>query len=348
MGGFITEQERIVSVKESVAFPEECPGPELCADCPLHLEGELGICPGCTEEYLNKCLKRICHANCAFCSGGKRAVAPGCCGRVAVLSKRARDVIRRLFQYPIQLHDQQPIQINSTMIPLIHSTAGWNIPQHFPEIDAWIVPIHKISGIHGSLPSRDFKDYFGLSGQQKLILSTCAPDDFQEHLWLQGEKVRYSEMGFDYWLPAHFSIYDRDARLYHFLSAKRQQINATRTGSQFAWFRLGESISSDFLAPVKTAKNILISTGQMYADSSREILSAEVLQADHLFDPDAVLFFIGGARRVPLPLKHKYHYTESNWLIKGLMGRFANGERNDKMTRKEVLIENLKGALANG
>jgi hypothetical protein len=152
---------------------------------------------------------------------------------------------------------------------MIHSIKKYKIPEKFPGIDAWVTPIHKVAGKSGKFHSQDLKDYLGIPDDRKLILSTCAPDDYQEMLWKEVKQIDYKKYNIDYWFPGHFSVYDNDSKLYQFASAKRQQAHAVLSGSQFVWFRLGENIPEEFLEPIRNATSVLISTGQMYSKHNK-------------------------------------------------------------------------------
>lgn len=90
------------------------------------------------------------------------------------------------------------------------------------------------------------------------------------------EKISIKILGIDYWFPGHFSIYDNDSKIYQFMNAKRQQLHALNTQSQFVWFRLGENIPLKFLKPIQNSGSVLISTGQIYSKKNKEILQIEI------------------------------------------------------------------------
>jgi len=219
------------------------------------------------------------------------------------------------------------------------------IPEQFPQIDAWATPIHKVATRKGEFRSCDLKDYLGLPGDRKLILSTCAPDDFQEMLWARGPDLAYRDHGIDYWFPAHFSIYDDDSKLYQFLSAKRQQIHAVWTQSQFVWFRLGANIPVEFLQPIRRAGAVLISTQQMFSRRSREIVSREARIADEWFLPETAFFQIGDACQLPFSENRSWYQINSRWLLLGLKGRDLDNRPATEMSRRDLLMRNLKGAF---
>ncbi|HEX9901434.1 MAG TPA: hypothetical protein VGB72_01085 [Acidobacteriota bacterium] len=253
--------------------------------------------------------------------------------------------MKKILSCPIKQYFPEPLKIENRFIPVIHSISKLNIPEKFPEIDTWAVPIHKVMNLSGAFRSADLKDYLGLPADRKLILSTCAPDSYQEILWEKGADLDYKKYHIDYWFPAHFSIYDNDSKLYQFISAKRQQLHAALTESQFVWFRLGENIPLDYFAPIKKAPSVLISTGQMYSPENREILNEEFKSADRWFPKSTSFFIIGGTTWLSVPSKRSCFDISSNWLIRGIKGRNLNGNKVENRSKRDVLISNLKDAL---
>jgi len=223
----------------------------------------------------------------------------------------------------------------------------YGIPEQFPEIDAWAVPIHKVASREGKFRSADLKGYLGLPPDRKLILSTCAPDDYQEMLWEKGPQMDYKGHGIDYWFPAHFSIYDDDSKLYQFLNAKRQQLHAIWSESQFVWFRLGEHIPKEFLTPIHSAPSVLISTSQMDFKRNRFLLHKEVRIADRWFPPESAFFVVGGTKDLPIDSERKCFEINSTWLMRGLRGHNLQRQKERNLTIGEVLTLNLKETLDN-
>lgn len=312
-----------------------------CPTCSW-LDRNGGYCNGCDSAYQQKCIKQVCNFNCFTCSGGKHANTFGCCGRSPALW---RERWEELLTYPMTDYVPEPLQIKCRLIPIIHSVREHRIPEQFPQIDAWAVPIHKVANRKGEFRSDDLKDYLGLPPDKKLILSTSAPDDYQEMLWERGPKMDYQRHGIDYWFPAHFSIYDDDSKLYQFANAKRQQLHAAWTKSQFVWFRLGECIPIEFLIPILNAPNVLISTGQMFSKRNRNILTKEVQVADNWFPAETVFFFVGGRGHLSFSFSHKHYEINSTWLIRGLKGYNLVGIQDMNLGKDQVLINNLKEVL---
>lgn len=304
----------------------ECPGKALCVEC-FWWDHNGGWCPGCDDDYQQRCLKRVCNHNCYDCSGGKRARAPGCCGRMVVLQHSWRDKFKKILEYPVEDYIPAPLQIQCRLIPVLYpQISKFRVPEQFTQIDAWAVPIHKVINRKWQFKSNDLKDYLGLPPDRKLILDTCAPDDYQETLWEKGPQMKYKKHGVDYWFPGHFSIYDDDSKLYQFISAKRQQIHAIWTKSQFVWFRLGENIPVEFLTPIRNAPSVLFSTNQMYTKRNSDILLDDMKIADRWFPPKTSFFILGSPRWFHLSDERTCFEINTNWLMSALKGRDLAGQ----------------------
>lgn len=331
---------------ESFLELDHCPGPDICRDC-FWWQGNGGRCGGCERGYHGRCLKRTCHLECYSCSGGKLAYTPGCCGRAVTRWPVWRDRLREILERPLPSYSPPPVRIRCRLIPVIYgqkSTRG--IADAFPRIDAWAVPIHKVASRQGRFRSRDLKDYLGIPADRKLILSTCAPDDYQEMLWNRRQEPDFREHGFDYWFPAHFSIYDSDSRLYQFLSARRQQIHALATGSRFVWFRQGETVPLDFMEPIRGAGSVLISTQETEARRSLAMVAEEVRAADGWFPARSAFFFVGGRRGLEVSPGRRTYEVNSRWLMLGLRGRDLRNRPVPEMARREVLTANLREVVS--
>lgn len=321
----------------------KCGGSIWCSTC-FWLDRQGGYCSGCDSLYQQRCLKQICNSNCFTCSGGRHARVVGCCGRSPA---SWRQKWRELLAYPVPHYTPEPLDIKCQLIPIIHSVRKYRIPEQFPQIDAWAVPIHKVANQKGEFYSDDLKDYLGLPLDRKLVLSTSAPDDYQEMLWERGPEIDYRQYGIDYWFPAHFSIYDDDSKLYQFASAKRQQLHAISTRSQFIWFRLGEHIPVEFLTAMSSAPSVLISTGQMYSKENQDILKREVQVADEWFPAKTSFFVVGGRQHFSVSIQRRYYELNSQWLIRGLKGYNLAHVKDERIPREKVLTNNLKGVLEN-
>jgi len=322
---------------------KDCPGKKLCSKCVWSVQ-KGGYCPGCDDEYQKRCDKNICaFTSCGTCCGGWHAKVVGCCGRAPESWSKKWD---KLFMYIVPEYTPKLVQIKCRLIPIIYAQIKmFRIPEQFPQIDAWAVPIHKVANRLGKFRSDDLKDYLGLPENRKLILSTCSSDDYEEMLWRNGPEMNYEKYGIDYWFPAHFSIYDDDAKIYQFANAKRQQIHAILTQSQFVWFRLGEHIPIEFLFPMRNAPSVLISTNQMIYKHNKIILNNEVKAADSLFPTKTAFFVIGKHKNLPINSNRTCYQIDSNWINKGVRGYNLAGVLDMKIPKEEVLINNLKGVL---
>lgn len=321
---------------------KECPGQSLCSEC-FWSNHNGGYCTGCDSSYYQRCVKQRCAFVCSVCSGGKHALTPGCCGRMSV---SLLEKLEKLLNYSVPVHKTTALPIRCRLIPVIFpQISKYRIPEHFPQVETWAVPIHKVASIRKGFRSDDLKKYLGLPSDRKLILSTSAPDDYQEMLWKKGPQMCYEEHGIDYWFPAHFSIYDDDSKLYQFANAKRQLLHAIWTRSQFFWFRLGKHIPVEFLEPIHNAASVLISTHQMYSKKNRENLKKEVQTADEWFPPETAFFFVGGRRNLPISSKRTCFVINSNWLMCALKGRNLAGKWENGLKVKELLVKNLKEVL---
>ena len=321
----------------------ECPGITLCSECSFS-DQQGGFCTGC-DGYKKRCLKRVCaFTSCGTCSGGRHAKVKGCCGRAPELW---REQMYQLLNYEVPDYSPARPDINCRLIPVVYPQIKiYRIPEQFKKIDSWIVPIHKVANRKGDFRSNDLKDFVGLSPNKKLILSTCAPDDYQEMLWEKGGEIDYEKYGINYWFPGHFSIYDNDSKLYQFISAKRQQLHAIWTKSQFVWFRLGENIPIQFLKPIQNASSVLISKNQMFSKRNHAILHKEVQAADEWFKLKTSFFVMGDHRSLPISENRICYQIESKWLIRGLKGYDMEGKKVKKevMSIKEILVKNLEDA----
>lgn len=312
---------------------------KLCNQC-VWFENNGGYCSGCDDNYQQRCYKRICaFTRCDKCGGGGNASCPGCCGRAPKSWKKKWD---NLLNLKVPDYPSDPLEIKCKIIPMIHSIKKYNIPELFPEIDAWFVPLHRVINHQGKFRADDLKAYLGLPKDRILILSTYSSDDFQEMLWKKWGTLNYKDHGIDYWFPGHFSIYDNDSKILQFANSKRQQLHAVFSKSQFVWFRLGEHIPIRFLSPIRNAASVLISTGQMFNNQNRLILNREVEAADAWFPEKTAFFVTGNPRNLPIGKNRTCYQFESSWLIRGLMGYNMNRKKNMNDSIEQVLVKNLK------
>lgn len=314
-----------------------CPGRALCPGCPLFVENG-GPCSGCTDSYQERCLQGRCYPYCNFCGGGEHAVVPAACGRSPL-----RDEWAKIILPPLKRYRPDPVEIRTPLIPVIYGQSdARQIPQKFPHIDAWAIPVHKAMSLQARFRSEDMKDYLGLSPDQKLILSTAGPDDFMEMLWEKGEDLDYRRYGFDYWFPAHFSVYDNDSKFYQFFNARRQQIHARKIKSQFVWFRLGEHVPVSWLGPIRNSSSVLISGQQMYSKFNRDLLHREIQIADKLFHLATTFYLLGAGYGAPIRKGRRVREIHSKWLLTALKGNNLRNKPRPGLSRRQLLRRNLK------
>lgn len=335
----------ITASRERDGRPTRCPGPALCRSC-FWSRANGGRCPGCDAAYRSRCLKSACYFECDTCSGGRHAHTPGCCGRVAIRGGPQLQWVKDVLSRPVPEYSPPPLPISCRLIPVLYSQIRkQRIPECFPTIDAWAAPLHKVADRQGRFRSRDLKDYLGLPSDRKLILSTCAPDDYQEALWRRGASLGFEEHGIDYWFPGHFSIYDDDGRLYQFLNAKRRLLHAAETGSQFVWFGLGDSMPLDMLEPIRQASSVLFSSQQTFHRHYVKAVHEEIARADRWFPKETAFFVVGGGSPVPVGPDRVCYQVNSRWQILALKGRDVSNRPTPELPRSELLVNNLRDVL---
>lgn len=262
---------------------------------------------------------------------------PATCGHSPL-----RDAWAKLVLLPLGHFRPPPLNIHTPLIPVLYGQAEVRrIPERFPHIDAWAVPVHKAMDLRGEFRSSDMKDYLGLGRGQKLILSTAGPDDFMEVLWQRGAELDYRKHGFDYWFPGHFSVYDRDSKFYQSFNARRQQISARRMNSAFVWFRLGEHIPLSWLGPIQECPSILISCQQMFSGFNRDLLRREITLADHVFPKATAFFLLGSGYGAVIRPERRVHEIRSGWIICGLKGYDLHHQQRRQLSRWQLLCMNL-------
>jgi hypothetical protein len=325
---------------------ESCPGSVQCGRC-FWSRSNGGLCTGCDDAYRARCLKRECWLECDVCSGGRHARTPGCCGRTAVSGEAPPRWLLDLLHAEVPEYAPQPLAVRCRLIPVIYAQLRHlRLPEQFPEIDAWAVPIHKVASRRGRFRSSDLKDYLGLPADRRLILSTCAPDDYQEALWELGDAVRYAEHGIDHWFPGHFSVYSGDSKLYQFVNAKRQLLHAVRSCSSFVWFRHGDTLPLEMYEPVRGAASVLFSSQQTFRRRHLRAVHAEIATADRWCPSGTAFFIVGGSARVPVSEKRVCYRVSSRWQLLALKGRDLANQPAPHLPVAELLQANLRQLLA--
>jgi len=330
---------------------KECPWEELCRKC-FWAKKNGGLCNGCNDDYHKRCLMRICDFNCDTCGGGDHTPTFACCGRTGILYPEWQEWLKSIFEIPVGNYTPEPLEIKNRVIPVLwhqEPLTHMNIPEEFPEVEVWTAPIREVFYSDGMFRKENLKEYLNIPQNRKLILSTFDYDNHQEMLWkrrFQLNHLSFQGYGIDYWFPGHFSIYMDYSKLYQFLSAKRQQIHAVQTRSQFVWFGLGQNIPRGFLNPIRDAASVLISTSHMNDKDSLSILKNEVQIADAWFPKETSFFIVGGTHILP-PLSNNRACFEinSNWIMKGVLGQDLSGNRSE-LSKEELLKKNLKEVLS--
>lgn len=318
-----------------------CLGKELCLTCSWFNKNR-GNCSGCDKEYHERCKKRFCYSSCDKCGGEKQSGVPGCCGHMPLSFKGKWDT---LLETSLGWDAPEKIEITSHLLPAIHSIQKYDIPSAFPEIDAWVAPIHKVANRKGQFYSKDLKDYLGLSSSHKLILSTNAPDDYQEMLWNKVGEMNFKKHSIDYWFPAHFSCHTDDSKMNKLANEIRKAYHAYREKSSFVWLSIGKNIPPEFNETLRNYPFVLIGTGQMRSLKDYKALEAEVQMADQWFSKETSFVFVGGRRKLPVSKMRIHHEINSSWLIRGLKGYSVKRKRDKSMSKREILINNLKTVL---
>lgn len=317
-----------------------CPGKKLCPNCLLFKKNN-GFCSGCDENYFNRCLKNFCYTKCNVCGGGRHLRVPACCARAPMHT----DYIK-LIDLEIPQYSPKPPEIKCKFIPILYNQiAKYRIPELFPQIDAWAVPMHKIMNSQGKFRAKNLKKYLGLPNNKILILSSCSPDNFMEMFWQKWNYLNFKKYNIDAWFPANFSIYDNDCKFYQFFNAKRQQIHALKVKSQFVWFRLGENIPIEFLNPIKNSNSVIISSQQMYSSKNRAILKHEVEMVEKWFPPQTKFFVVGKIASNFFSKTRSVYNLDSRWIMCALKGRTIKDRYLPNTTIKKLLIKNLKDNL---
>ncbi len=327
-----------------------CPGEELCSQC-FWANRSGGYCAGCDSYYQQNCLMSTCDFNCDSCGGGNHTPTFACCGRTGKLYPEWKEWLKSILETPVGNYAPEPLEIKNRVIPVLwhqEPLTHMNIPEEFSEVEVWAAPIREVFYFDGMFRRRNLKEYFNIPQKKKIILSTFDYDNYQEKLWkrrFQLNHLSFQGYGIDYWFPGHFSIYMNYSKLYQFLSAKRQQIHAQLTRSQFVWFELGQNIPLEFLNPIRDAASVLISTSHMNDKDSLSILKNEILTADAWFPKETSFFIVGGTHILP-PLTNKRACFEinSNWIMKGILGCDLSGKKSE-LSKEELLKKNLKEVL---
>ncbi len=332
--------------KRDISPIERCLGSDICPNCPWLIE-QGGSCPGCDGSYHQGCVKQRCELHCDDCGCGEGSRIPGYCGRMAIVWPEGRESLQELFEAKVPYYMPEPLPLYFPLIPVIYpEIRDYRIPVQFPQIDAWAVPIDKVADLEGRFYSEDLKDYLMLSPGRKLILYSGTSAAYRLMLWEKGHQIDYKRYRINYWIPAYFPILERDAKLNQFAQTRRQQLHTIQIQSQFVWFRLGENVPVEFLAPLREAASALIMGQDAHGAHSLAALYDEVQLADWWFPPYTAFFIVGSVCDLPISKQRLCYEINSAWLERALAGRNLSNEKEPGLSRAELLTVNLEKALA--
>ena len=197
-------------------------------------------------------------------------------------------------------------------------------------------PIHKVASPKGRFRSSDLKDYLGLPPDRKLILSTCAPDDYQEMPVGEGAGAGYALRGARHRLLVSGPLLDLRRRQQALPVHQRQAPAAPRRAHREP-VRLvpprPEHPGGVFLAPVRGSSSVLFSSQQTFTRRHRAIVQDKVRIADGWFPPEAAFFIVGGELDLPISRRRRVYQVHTRWLLLALKGRnLANRPEPTKAT----------------
>lgn len=322
-----------------------CPSIELCTNCPQYYKNN-GLCTGCSVIYQRKCVKNYCYLYCKTCSGGRLSSNKtiGCCGRINLVR---HNYFKDIMNFEIPNYKPQSLNLKQTLIPiLILDIRKYKIPQQFKEINTWAILLHDVMKKNGDFKTKDLKDYFSIDNDKQLMLSTSSNDELLEVLWNKKGELDFADYNIDYWFPGHFSVYENDSKYYQLSSIKRQQIHAFVSKSQFNWFCLSNTIDIKLFSKFKNFPSIIIYTGRMPSNLSKNVLINEIQMADKFFSNNTSFFFVGGYSNIPKIKPERTVYMLSQiWSKNATMNKDLNrnyGNMNVKPDKRVLLINNLK------
>lgn len=253
---------------------------------------------------------------------------------------------REIFSWPLQPHYAEALPVHCRLVPVTYgSVAKYRIPERFPSIDTWAVPVHKVMNLKCEFRSRDLKDFLGLPASRRLVLSTVSPDLYVEALWRAGAKFNYKTYGMDLMFPGHYSTYDLDGPAYGVFNIRRQQIHAQLVQSPWAWFRLGAYVPLYCFDTIRHCPNILISCQRMQTQRARAFLERELAVADRFFPSTTRFWYISKARGVNVPRAATAVFLNQRWLMTGLFGQDLANRPLSHLSIEESLIWNLQCLL---
>lgn len=323
--------------RDSEETEKSCPEEKPCGDCPFFFQ-QGGLCEGCEAEEDELCDQGHCFSYCNNCGGGGRVTVPACCGHSPLRNSWAEDVS----EWPARL---EPAEVDAEypLIPMIYEQIrDLRVPERFPEIDTWAVPVSKVLNLDGTFKADDLKQHNGLPDDRKLLLVNSADDRYMEMLWRHGDELDFRGHNIDYWTPAFFSIYLGDSKFNHFFNAFRQQLNAADMNSQFVWFHCVEEFPEELFDPILEAKSIILSAQNVYGERRRRMLLGAIDSVSDLMPDDAKIFLLAGGGLKRSQMNRRVYQINSRWLQLGIWGRDLRNRPRPKFSREELLICNLR------
>ena len=268
-------------------------------------------------------------------------MVPACCGHSPLRDAWAEAVS----EWPVLLEPEE-VEVECPLIPMLYEQfRDLRIPERFPQIDTWAVPVRKVLNLDGSFKAPDMKAYLGLPDDRKLILVNSANDRYMEMLWRHGDELDFRGHNIDYWTPAFFSVYERESRFLNLFNAFRQQIHAADTRSQFVWFFRFRWFPKPLLEPVRKAISVLISGQHSYSPRQRRAFRSEVDTADLWFPEDARIFLLADAGWKRFPAGRRVYVINSRWIHQALKGCDMTKTKRIELSREQLLIKNLQEVL---
>jgi len=266
---------------------------------------------------------------------------PACCGHSPLHDAWATEVS----EWPEQLKPAE-VEVDCTLIPMLYEQfRDLGIPDRFPQIDTWAVPVKKVLNLDGSFKAPDIKAHLGLPDNRKLILVNSADDRYMEMLWRHGDVLDFRGHNIDYWTPAFFSIYIGDSKFNHFFNAYRQQLNAADMQSQIVWFHCAEEFPEELFDPILDAKAIILSAQSVNNNHRRQMLLGAIRSVDELFPKDAKIFLLADGGLKHIQLSRPVYRINSRWLQLAIRGRDLRDKPKPELKREELLVGNLQELL---
>lgn len=333
---------------------QSCMGAPNCPTCHLFEENG-GPCRGCAKG--NR--QRSCDTQCGTCSGHYMKEAPAICCKSPF-----KDLLLKPVDRKYEFTGQQPIKLKNKAILVVIGGRSSVIKDQSPyskDFDAIAVNLRHVWSEGGGFFSRDMKDYMMIPKEKKLILTTSMYDDVLDKAWRLDLFEGFDEVGFDYWQPLLFSVYEIDGRMNQYWNHKRMQYSLWRSKAHFCDQPLppegfNEQMSEDYRAMVSKVPNIVFNKAM--ADNSETSLRkfyAEVKKVHEMVPKEATFWLMGvgnqAAIRVALaaaPGRDIYPMTAAPWIgaHKGRMFTVdGKAEPARHLDKKEVIFKSQENFI---